>query len=377
MSGKSFLWLGTVVAGFLLSSGSHAATTITFDKRENVNLLNSDAVVLTSNASSFSATQNLIGEIDQPGFWEGGGASANIAMDLGDTQNVKTIKMYAQFNAAYGMASATVETGTSLSGPWTVVPASVSNQSGDRQTNIVLGSAVNTRYLRVTRGTAAPANTENRWVINGLRVFGETGATLVAGNHQDIISSSAMNAPGFVTITTTGANNVNGASFADDNPSPDMLRKVYWSMTSGASIRVAFNQSIDFDKFGFAPVAFFTDSSASFHFQIWGAQDVPGNNFTTLLYDQTGPEPTSTSFFNLPAFNGTALRLNIVNTSLSDLRIADLFVTVPEPTTASAAVTVFALAWAASPSPFAVRFARGRSQPCEGEAGLPSSSCWW
>ena len=115
-----------------------------FDNRQNVDLLNSDAVVLTSNTTN---PQNLVGEIDIPGFWEGFGTSPNITMDLGESRNVKTIKMNAFFNEPYGLSGATVETASSGAGPWTAVPVSVSTVDGDRQTNIALNSAADTRFL--------------------------------------------------------------------------------------------------------------------------------------------------------------------------------------------------------------------------------------
>ncbi len=336
MSRHAYLWLGAF-AGILICSASHAATVL-FDNRQNVDLLNSDAVVLTSNTTN---PQSLIGEVDIPSFWEGFGASANIAMDLGESRNVKTIKMNAFFTQPYGMSSATVETAPSGAGPWTVVPATVSTADSDRQTNIVLSNSADTRFLRLTRGTAAPGNTENRWVLNNLRVYGDTGATLNSGNHLDIISSSAFSAPGAVSITTSGSvSDGGGGPFPDDNPSL-LYRKVFYTIGNGDSIRIAFDRDIDFDKFGFAQAGGFYDPSAAFHFQVWGAQDVGGTNFTTLLLDRTGPEPAGPTFFDLPLFTGRALRFDIINNAggvNADLRIGDLFVTVPEPTAASSVV---------------------------------------
>ena len=196
------------------------------------------------------------------------------------------------------------------------------------------------------RGALAPGNTEQRWVLNNLRVYGDSGATLNSGNHLDIISSSAFAAPGAVSITTSGSvSDGGGGPFPDDNPSPNLYRKVFYNMGNGDSIRIAFDRDIDFDKFGFAQAGGFYDPSAAFHFQVWVAKTLPGTTSRRSCWTEPVPSRPVLRSSICPSSPDGRIRFDIVNNgggAGADLRIGDLFVTVPEPTTAPA--TLLALA---------------------------------
>jgi hypothetical protein len=137
---------GLCVVGALFLVAAAQASPVTFSNRENVNLLNSDAVTFTVAPVAGSGPSNtLIGDhwmtnekfIKSPN----NGSNISIAMDFGagNVRNVKTIRNWDSYGG-YNITNALIETSTDGSS-WSALPAPTVLNSGDNVT-ISLASAV-------------------------------------------------------------------------------------------------------------------------------------------------------------------------------------------------------------------------------------------
>lgn len=326
---------GLVVGAMLVTDVR--AMPVTFANRQNVNILQAAGISIT--ASLGAAPTSLAYRTDyEAGYWEnsgtgpGSGVKTSLTFDLGAVRNVKAIRTFDYYNA-YLTTANTVETSpTGLAGSWTTVPSGTAVAS--MTSTVTLNSAVDARYVRLTGDTYQ--NASNRWVLEQVMIYGDTGAALDPGASMNLVSSTGFSGGGAVTIAQTGGSIVgNLADMANGNPASPLTRRVIYNIGANDFVTVNFNQMIDMAQVGFCAQAGHVDTSTTFHFQLWGAAD--GTNFTQLLLDRTGGVVSGANLFTLPStFSGMALKYLVLNSNTADLRYNDfmVFQQVPEPAVA-------------------------------------------
>lgn len=358
---RKFVLLATAT-GSLLSLGAPAPAFITFDQRENLNLLNSPDVTITSAVSTYDPAQWLRGHIGPIhdvsssgiGWFTGHDVISSppeevLTIDLGAVRNIKTIRS----DGAWNIRTAILETsadGVTWSGALSHGVTNFTGGSGN-ETKWVLDSAADAKWLRITGQTydrALPAELG----ISSLRVYGDVG-TVLADKGLDLVSSTGWTA-GNATYSTTGTyTSIGGvADLTDDNHANLQGRQLTYYLNQGKTAQVVFDTTVE--KIGRLGVTLGTFPNYIFGFSaqdtlnktvdldFWGSTD--GVNFTTLLYSLTTDNVfgTGPNFFDLPvAFTGRGIRMEVV-TAIGDpesnpsISLTDMFVfQVPEPASLS------------------------------------------
>jgi len=333
--------LPALALGSLFLAAPPARAFITFDQRENLNILNSPDVTIT--ASHFAAGNNGSGqelrgsaydEISSSGvgWFSGGIAVPNkevFTVDLGAVRNVETFRL----NGPRNLTAVTIESSAD-GATWSGGLAHATTVSGINST-FVLDAPVDTQWLRVTGETYADDDGGTRSVgLNNFRIYGAQG-TVQADPGLDLVASTAWTG-GNATITQIGGDVIPDPAaltdIADDDHANLSSRQLIYSLGPGDSATVTFDVSVDdIGRVGFTRALAF-DSGA--HIQFLGSTD--GVNFTTVLVDQTGGFVRGPNWYDLATpFDGVAIRFSIVSASSADNRIVDLFVhQVPEPASA-------------------------------------------
>lgn len=311
---------------------------ITFDHRENLNLLNSPDVTITTNFATSDSTILLYGEAQNTsasglGWFSGYFSSAlqlSWTIDLGQVRNLETLRLYGRSDS--NITAATLETssdGVNWSGG-----LSHSTTVTGGATDFVLDTPVDARWLRVTGDTYSYDTLGTRRVgLHNMRLFGSAG-TIMADPSLDLVASSAWTG-GAATITQNGAGITPPTALADmanDNPASLDSRQLIFNLKDGDSVTVTFGQTVDdIGRVGFTWAK--GNDNTTTHFKLLGSTD--GINFSTELLDQTGGLVAGPNFFDLSTpFTGKAVRLSIVSTNpVGDYNwLADMFVfQVPEP----------------------------------------------
>ncbi len=324
------------LAGLYLTTAAQAAP-VTFSNRENVNVLNSDAVLFSAApvGSQIGTPADLTGDhwTGAAYFVKGPNDGSNIAVTMdfgaGTQRNIQTLRNWDSFTG-YNITAATVETSPNGS-TWTTAPSSLA-ASGNNVT-ITLSSAVDTEYLRLT-GTGYQANhqgsgNENWWSLGSLRAFGASGAGLDPGANIDLIANSGYGAGTHVTFTPDSGPvfaNSGTNTFPEDNPT-SLGGNYLGSYGNGTGAKFVFDRNIDFRRFGLMSQG----ANSTANYSILGSTD-GGTTFPTTLYTATGGIANGPNFFDLTPFTGNALRFQ-VNSGGGSLVTTDFFAfqTVPEP----------------------------------------------
>ncbi len=315
------------------------AAFITFDHRENLNLLNSPDVTITTNHSGDPGNV-LRGSSEDVstsgiGWWTGYFSNSEQqvwVIDLGTVRNLETLRLWGPSN----ITAATLETsadGSTWSGGLSHSATIVGNAS-----DFVLDTPVDSRWLRITGNTYSyDTGGLRRVALYNMRLYGSAG-TIQADPGLDLVASTAWTG-GAVTISQIGAAATAGSgstaplvAMADDNHSDLNNRQLIYNLHDGDSATVTFGTTVDnIGRVGFTWTK--DNDNTTTHFQILGSTD--GINFGSVLLDQTGGLAIGPNFFNLATpFTGQAIRLSIVtaNTVSDHNWISDLFVyQVPEP----------------------------------------------
>jgi len=334
---KKHKLIGTwaTILGMLVVAETQAVIyTNTFANRDLVNLLNSPNVSLSAAQQAIFPgidVSNLRGNwID--GFWDGGsnpaGGTNYITANFGQTRNIKTIRV----NSFPGSALDAATVQTSADGiNWTPQSFSLTSPNST-QRNLVLDSAANAQYLRVTATDIQDVNGANRWVVNSFRVFGDTGTMIDPGNSLDLINSGG-GVGGNVTLSLNGSVGITDTStseYVNDALNP-IKRQVLFSMGTGDGFTVGFTNFVLFNRIGLFQVN--AEGSASPDVNAsWKVEVSPdGSSWNTALSQSTFP--LNMNYYNLATNEGKFVRFTLTSTSSSDIRISDiqLFGEIPEP----------------------------------------------
>jgi hypothetical protein len=324
-----------VVGGTTVASA--ATYTNTFANRDQVNLMNSPSVSVSS------AQQAIFPGIDAgnlrgnwiEGFWDGGsnppGGTNYITVNFGQTRNIKTLHVNNFGSSAFD--AATVQTSTDGIN-WTTQSATLTSPNST-QRDLVLSSAANAQYLRLTATDIQDGNGLNRWVVNSLRVFGGTGTMIDPGNSLDLVNtgggvggnvSLSLNGSVGITDTTT-------SEYVNDALNP-IKRAVLFNMGTGDGFTLAFNNFVIFDRIGLFQVN--AEGSASPDVNAdWMVETSPdGSTWNSVLTQTTFP--LNLNYYSLTPSEGKYVRFTLTSTTSSDIRISDVqvFGALPEPSAA-------------------------------------------
>src|SRR5688572_9214029 len=259
-----------------LATSAHAIF-ITYDQRQNLNVLNSPEVTITANF--YQADNNDAGGALRGGFgfetsnsgvgWFSGaipsGQNEVFTINLGRPRNVETFHL----NGPRNILSAIIETspnGTS----W--APMTHGTTVSGNDTTFVLNQPVTTKWLRLTgQGYAEPSPTVG---IYTMRVYGAAG-TLRADPGTDLVSSSGWTAGG-VTISTIGGNLSPATALADianDRPAA-ISRQLIYDLGSGDSVTATFAQVVEsVGRVGFVIGKTGSPFDTNMHFRMLGSTD--------------------------------------------------------------------------------------------------------
>lgn len=326
-----------IVCGVGLCVCAQAAYAVLFAQREDLNLLNCyNATVSASHTGGVGwGPNNLRGNGDS-GWWEtgsiGAGVNAYLTFDFGAVRNLQTIRM-SQYNG-YQISAAQIQT----SADGITYGAALSHSFADTagKTTMVLDSAVDTRYVRIT-GTGY-ADAGHRWIVHNARAFGSAGS--LDAVDLDLISGSALadgdgnvgtppvalSFVGSVSITDTTI-----AEYVDDAVAP-IKRQVLYNIGNGEGAQLSFDQPFAFSGFGY--FAAYANAATQWQLQIsgdgstWGAPVLTGSLSNTLNLFSFAPTPGQYVRFTFTA--------NAPGSGLNDY-ISDLMLfgsVVPEPATA-------------------------------------------
>lgn len=345
----------------LIATFASAAAIVDYDFRQNVNLLNADNVLISATSTTGTvAASRLRGNLDEnnAAAWNGGTTSGNaITIDFQTVRNVKTIRMNAQ-QTGNGIGGAIVEK-SSDGISWSPVSGTFSTPAASgtsNETNFVLNSAADTRYMRVTRNDAGGTP----WRLNDLRVYGDTGA-LAGDRHLDVVARSAYNPPNVTWARSgfSGEDGINATGLVDDSPS-SISRQIWYSFGQGNKstwVELDLGRLVELRSLGINFAAGYINNSNSLNFEVHGSTspnssgDVTSapntdasNNFagSTLLLDHaTGSVVEGLNYFDLNYFVGRYVRIDFFEPTDS-LRFSDLMVYqyVPEPTSLLGAAIV-------------------------------------
>ncbi len=336
----------TIVAASGLLSVSAQATIVTnlFTHRENVNVLNSYAASLTALQQAVVPgldVNNLRSSWLEGTFWDGGanpaGGTNSITINFNATRNIKSLNV--DHFAGSEATAYTVE--TSPDGiAWTTQSATYT-PSGD-QGQLVLASAVNAQYLRLTATAINDSNGTDRWILNALRVFGDTGSFEDTSRTIDRVSSTGGPGGGSVTLSldvgSVSITDATTAEYVNDALYP-IKRQVLYSMGTGDGFTLYFDgDPIRFERVGlyFAPGGIGgTTFNAADTFTIGISTN--GTSFTTV-HTQAGGLVEGMNYFSLATTNtGQYLRFTWASAAGADNRIGDIQVfgmqAIPEPST--------------------------------------------
>ena len=328
---------------------SIASATITFDARENLNILNSPDVVITAN---FESSQGLApwlrgslggaSDVYQSGIgWFTGTITAPevITMDMGAIRNMETIRM----DGARNITGADIQ--SSADGViWSSVLAATTtiNTGGSGvETKIVLTTPVDARWLRIT--STALANPTSVGLSN-LRVYGAAG-TVVADKGLDLVARTAWTG-GNATYSQTGAAFASAGGLSDvtdDNHANLAARQLTAGMDVGDSAQVAFSQTIqNIKRIGITLGGFNNNlysaasAGAGLTFELWGSLD-NGATYTVDLGGFAGGGVGPNFYTLATGFDGSGIQMVITTVSGSTTaQITDMMVfaeVVPEPST--------------------------------------------
>lgn len=262
---------------------------VVFDNRANVNVLNASNAVLA--AGQGGATVGKLRFSVTDGYWDGQanppGGTNWISIDFRTARNIKTIRIY-QYNlsAATNGVIATSPDGsswTTRSATWTMTGT---------QADIVLDTAIDSRYLRVTATDIQDGNGADRWIIYAMRVFGDTGTLTDPDGVIDLISSTGWS--GGVTMTTAGISitDTTLAEYVNDALTP-LKRQVLYSVSTGDTITLQFDRAFVFQGMGLAPMGNNATGAFDIHMSTNGTD-------YTLITSHTGVTAMATFFGFIP-----------------------------------------------------------------------------
>lgn len=327
---KASVWGSFLVGVLLVSEGAQAQDL--FDHRENVNLLNSWNVTVTANQSVGGkppADFVMTGDGAWQNSWAGlnpGDSNTFFTLDFGGPRNVKCVRL-AQYNG-YHVTNFDVRTsddGVGFSAP-------VSNSYADTNGNgdLVLDAAVETRYLRITGIGYVQEAQPRRWLINNMRVFGDTGTLTPGGKDVDLVSRTGLADgdanPGTPTVRMT-LNPVDGISiesatvtqWVDDANSP-IIRQVIYSFASGEGLTLSFDRLFMFTRFGFYTPAQ-NDPNANYTVDV----SMDNTNWGVPVLTQTNM-PAGVKILNLTPKSGKYVRFTFTSIAANTTYINDVMV---------------------------------------------------
>jgi hypothetical protein len=361
MSSFKFAVLLVALVSLVLVSPA-SADPITFDHRENLNLLNSPDVTITalyptSNNSAGSELRGYAGETSSSGVgWFSvfnDTQKEMFTMDLGAVRNIETFRVTA--NSAGTLRrinTANVQTssdGVNWSAPLTgspLVGALYDHTAVGQESRFVLPSPVNTRYVRFTGESYTYDTGGSRQVaIQQLGVYG-SAVTVTADKGLDLISFDGWTAGagGGATITSTGSTQATWLSgMASDNEADSDNRQLVYDMHVGDTVTAKFNSTVtSIRRVGFG---LHGASAKNMSYRFLGSTDGFANPLnTTVLLTHNGVTDPATwfgpQFFDLASpFTGNAIRFEVTNTGSGSVSyMDDLFafqVEVPEPASLS------------------------------------------
>jgi len=229
-------------------------------------------------ASAYGGDKAYDGVVSAASKWTSNGSSAEswLALDLGSA-NAVTGLIVRHAGAAgelqdYNTRAFRLESGASLSGPWTSL-TTVDNASQDPASTVVLPSAVTTRYVRLY---VTDAGIDNYARIPELEVYGTPGGAppgpgpLVNGDFESSTPGSPVGT-GWTAFSSTGY----GASFA-----------VASDQVHGGSLaqRVTSAQPSSPDKYAGVYQVVATEPGRTYTVRAWNRTRFPGGN----AWDQIG-----------------------------------------------------------------------------------------
>ena len=281
------------------------AGAVSFDYRQNVNVLNASNVVITTgygpNPSVLRADYSDLG-------WDTGnnppGGTNWLSIDFRTNRNVKTIRMrhWGNIGITNGIVATSADGAT-----WNPVAATWTAQGTDGL-QISLGNAADTRYLRIT-GTAFQ-DTNKRWYLFSVRVFGDTGVLLDGAGDIDLVSGSGFS--GGVTLTRNGSVSIvnTEALFVDDAANP-IVRNCLYNMGNGEGITVALNQIYVLRQFA---IVIQQKAPPTLSFNVDVSSD--GASYTNVLAPSGCP--LGLSYYSFGPVTGRYVRFTITNGNAGD-----------------------------------------------------------
>lgn len=333
--GTDRLFAGVAMGVGLWMAGTALAPAVLFDHRENVNILNSYTVSISSNFPSVgspalppSVLRANSGDNDP---WQVDFAAAPpnpyLSFDFSSVRNVSKMNYMAYSSAALAIGGADIQVsgdgitwGPVLPSTWTHLGAPTSQF--DR---IDLSTPVDTRYLRMTITSLGPNHRTGDKIatVAGLKMYGAAG-TLTASD-IDLVSSTGL-ANGDANLATPpvqmtmngGALNVTGtADFIND---AILERTMIYNMAAGSGFTLTFDQAFTFTKFAYRV------ETTSGHYKV----EVGDGTTWNEAANWTGGNELQ--FINLASFSGTQLRFTNIDGTGDTIREVMAFGTVvPEP----------------------------------------------